>query len=57
LPLSLLVTVYRVVTLGETVMELAVLPVFQVREVPPETLRVTELPWQMVWLGVIVVVT
>ena len=43
--------------MGETVMELAVLPVFQVREVPPETLRVTELPWQMVWLGVIVVVT
>ena len=43
--------------MGETVIEFVVAPVFQLREVPPETLRVTELPWQMVWLGVIVVVT
>jgi hypothetical protein len=48
LPLSLLVTVYRVVALGETVMEFVVAPVFQVRDVPPLTERVTEPPWQIV---------
>ena len=38
-------------------MELVVSPVLQLREVPPLTERVTELPWQIVWLGVTVVET
>ena len=42
---------------GETVMEFVVAPVFQVREVPPLTVKVAELPWQMVWLAVTLVLT
>ena len=34
-----------------------VAPVFQLCDVPPLTERVTELPRQMVWLGVTVVFT
>ena len=46
-----------VVELGETVIELPVAPVLQLCDVPPLTERVTELPRQMVWLGVTVVFT
>ncbi len=44
------------VEFGDTVIELAVLPLLQLCDVPPCTPRVTELPWQMVWLPVTVVV-
>ena len=43
--------------LGVTVIELPVAPVFQLCDVPPLTERVTELPRQMVWLELTVVVT
>ena len=48
---------YVVVCEGVTVIDCVVAPVFQVREVPPLTVRVAELPWQMVGLLLIVVVT
>ena len=57
LPLSLLVTVYLVVELGDTEIVRVVSPVLQTLDVPPFIVRVAELPWQMVWLGDLVVVT
>ena len=43
--------------LGVTVIELPVAPVLQLCDVPPLTERVTELPRQIVWLELTVVVT
>ena len=57
LPLSLLVTVYVVVSEGVTVIELVVSPVFQAREVPPVDVSVTLWPWQIVVSRLMVVLT